>query len=286
MSPENSSKLEMRVADIPQSILDRVEDGLRHYFVPVLALSEQAAEPSLKLVGSGTLVEINGLRGILTAAHVWEATRRAANIHLPLTMGRSSFAIPRDLISPRTLRDANEPEWGPDLALLEISQPYLSTIAAHKSFLNLSQQERRLPDHPPKIEKGLWVVMGMVEEFSDVDARSAEMTVGAHVQCRAFFSLIQETHDRQGFDYLDVSAKLELPDVPSSFGGVSGGGLWQVDLSTARPGGPPSWDGKRHFRGVAFWQSDVSDARRAIRCHGPQSIFKMAWAEWGLPKDA
>jgi hypothetical protein len=275
--------LEMRMADIPQSVLDRVGNELRHYFIPLLALSEQPAEPHLKLVGSGTLVEIRGARCILTAAHVWDATKSAEHIHLPLTAARSSFTVPRDLLSAKMLWNQHRPMWGPDLALLEIPQPYLSTIAARKSFLSLPRQERRLSEYPPKTKKGLWMVMGMVEEFSHVDVYSEITTVNAHIQYRAFFSLVLRAHEHREFDYFDVSAKLALHDVPSSFGGVSGGGLWQVCLSKDISG-TISWDGERHFRGVAFWQSAVSDARRVIRCHGPRSIFETAWKEWGYSK--
>ncbi len=274
----------MGLADIPQSILDRVASQLEHFLVPIIALSERTPQPN-PMLGSGTLVEINGIYAILTAAHVWDATKRGRNLFLSLTSrGRSSFAIPRNHISPRILGDVHEPEWGPDLALLEISQPYVSTIAAHKSFLNLSRQGRRLAEHPPKVEKGFWMVMGAVEEISDIEVRSEEMMVDTAVRCRSFFSRINKTYHRQGFDYMDVSAKVELPGVPSSFGAVSGGGLWQIDLSMKKSTGILSWDGKRHFRGVAFWQSDISDGRRMIRCHGPGSIFTTAWTAWGFQK--
>lgn len=187
--------------------------------------------------------------------------------------------------SVKELWDGQIEAWGPDLALLEVAPSYVSTIKTYKSFLNLSRQKAELAKYPPNIEKGFWAITGMVEEFSNVQHHPEIKTVTANVICRAFFSTIHKAHDHKDYDYIDAGAKLELPDVPLSFGGISGGGLWQVDLSMDKSG-TISWDGKRHFRGVAFWQSKPSDGRRVIRCHGPRSVFEKAWTEWELPKSA
>ena len=203
-------------------------------------------------------------------------------IGFALTAYPSAFAIPRDAIRARILWSRENPEWGPDLALLELPGPFVARIAAHKSFLNLAQQRATLAAHPPALGR-CWAVTGMVGQFSDVQTHQAVRIVEANIQARAFFSLIQETHRRDGYDYFDAGAKVELPGAPSTFGGVSGGGLWEVGLSMTKSG-TISWDGKRHFRGVAFWQSPVSDGRRVIRCHGPQSTFESAWNSWSLPQ--
>ena len=237
----------------------------------------------MRFIGSGTLVEIQGTHHILTAAHVWHETRDGDRIGLVLTPSPSKFVIPRGTILVKQLRDRKNPEWGPDLALLQLARPDVSTIAAHKSFLNLAQEKATLAVHPSATEKGLWAVTGMVGEFSPVQRFPEVKTIEAIAQARAFFSTVQQTHQRGGYDYLDFGAKLELPGVPSSFGGMSGGGLWEVGLSMAKSG-TISWDERQHFRGVAFWQSEPFDGRRVIRCHGPRSIFESAWESWELPR--
>jgi len=237
----------------------------------------------MRFIGSGTLVEIQGTHHILTAAHVWHETRDGDQVGLVLTASPSTFVIPRGAISVKQLRDRENPEWGPDLALLQLARPVVSTIAAHKSFLNLSRQRATLGAHPSATEKGLWAVTGMVGQFSQVERFLETKTIEATAQARAFFSMVQQTHQRGEYDYLDLGAKLELPGVPSSFGGMSGGGLWEVGLAMAKSG-TISWNGRRHFRGVAFWQSEPSDGRCVIRCHGPRSIFERAWESWELPR--
>jgi hypothetical protein len=265
-------------------VLDEAGLQLQNYLVPLFVLLPQNPEPNIKFIGSGTLVEINGTHHVLTAAHVWHESRDAEQIGLVLTAYPSAFTMRRDAISAKNLWNRENPEWGPDLALLELARPFVSTIAAYKSFLNLAQQRRMLATHPPATEKGLWAVTGMVGQFSEVQRRPEARTIEANVKGRAFFSVVHQTHWRNGYDYLDLSAKLELPDVPSSFGGVSGGGLWEVGLSMTKSG-TISWNGRRNFRGVAFWQSPPCDGRRVIRCHGPRSIFERAWVSLALPQD-
>ena len=262
-------------------MLDDAGLRLLDYLVPLSVLSPRNPQPHLRLIGSGTFVEIEGTHHVLTAAHVWHETKDAEEIGFALTAYPSAFAIPRDAITVKTLWGHENPEWGPDLAILELPRPFVSTIRAHKSFLNLTQQRATLAAHPLALVR-CWAVTGMVGQFSEVQTRQAANIVEANIQARAFFSVIQQTYQRDGYDYFDAGAKVELPGAPSSFGGVSGGGLWEIGLSMTKSG-KISWDGKRYFRGVAFWQSPLSDGRRVIRCHGPKSIFERAWELWALP---
>ena len=263
-------------------MFDEVGLQLQDYLVPLYVLRSHNAEPQLRFIGSGTLVQIQATYHILTAAHVWHEARNVEQIGLVLTAYPSRFLMPREAISAKQLWKRETPEWGPDLALLELARPFVSTIAAYKSFLNLALHRAMFASHTPATEKGLWAVTGLVGQFSEVQRLPETRTIGATAQARAFFSLVQQTHWRDGYDYLDPGVKLQLSGVPLSFGGVSGGGLWEVGLSMAKSGAP-SWDGRRCFRGVAFWQSQPSDGRCVIRCHGPRSIFEKAWESWELP---
>ncbi len=271
------------IKDIPQAVLDDVMDSLKNYLVALYILLPEKPQPRPKPIGSGTFVEIKGTHYILTAAHVWHKISWAEMIGLVLTDYQSSFMVLRDAISAQELWNGKDSEWGPDLALLKLALADVATIKAHKSFLNLTQQKEALASCPPAIEKGHWAVTGMVGEFTEVQSHPGAGTVECHIRGEAFISAVQQTHERDGYDYFDLGANLNLPGVPSSFGGVSGGGLWDVRLSMAKSG-TISWDGKRYFRGVAFWETEKSGGHRMIRCHGPKSIFEKAWESWELPR--
>lgn len=227
-------------------------------------------------------MEIENTHYILTAAHVWHETKDADQIGLALTLYPSSFWIRRDAILSKDLWARGDSQWGPDLSLLKIPSPFVSTIAAHKSFLNLPQQRMSFTTSSPANGKELFAVTGMVGEFNPPQPNQDARIIEFDIQARAFFSLLHQTHERNGYDYIDISAK-DLDGVPKSFRGVSGGGLWRVCLSMSKSG-KISWDGKRHFQGLAFWESTVSNGLRVLRCHGPKSIFERAWKSWTLPE--
>ena len=273
----------IRIEDIPQGVLDDVISSLKNYLVALYVLLPEKPQPRLRLIGSGTLVKIEGTYYILTAAHVWHETRGEEKIGLVLTDHQSSFMMmPRVYICAKELWDGKVSEWGPDVALLKLATPFVSTIAARKSFLDLAQQKEAVASCPPATENTLWALTGMVGEFSNIQTHPEARAIEVSVHGRAFFSFVQQVHQHDGYDFFDLGANLQLPGVPSSFGGVSGGGLWQINLSMAKSG-TISWDEERYFRGVAFWESEKTDGHRMIRCHGPKSIFEKAWDSWALP---
>lgn len=268
--------------DIPQRVMDEVMNSLKNYLVAFYILIPQRQQSRIRMIGSGTLVELDRDHYILTAAHVWHETREADNVGLVLTDHQSSFLIPRDSLQAKEVWSGRLTEWGPDVALLKIPSPFIPTISAHKSFLNLALQKQNLRTSPLTIQNGFWAVTGMVGELSEVQDHPETGTTEGHVDGEAFFSAVQDTHEHNGFDYFDLGANLSLSGVPSSFGGVSGGGLWEIKLSMSESTNEIRWDEKRHLRGVAYWQSEGSTNHRVIRCHGPKSIYETAWESWSL----
>ena len=171
------------ITDIPMAVWDQVENSLRHYFVPILAVWKHERVSDLKLIGSGTLINIDGKGYILTAAHVWGAAAGADALHLLMMAGRAKVEIPYANISGRTVWDREGPEeWGPDLALLEIPPPQLTTIKAYKSFLNFEQQLADHSENPPKIENSFWAIYGVVGEFSKVSVDHKRRSFDAELE--------------------------------------------------------------------------------------------------------
>jgi hypothetical protein len=71
-------------------------------------------------------------------------------------------------------------------------------------------------------------------------------------------------------DFLDFTADTSLPNVPKSFGGVSGGGLWKV-LAFESPS-TGKIDSTATLERVAFFQTIIDDSHSILRCHGPETI--------------
>jgi hypothetical protein len=254
---------------------------IQHYLIPLLVGSRDNRQRPVDLAGSGTLVELASRHYILTADHVWNRAEVQdwEEIGLMLADG-APLGIERKHIVVKRLRAGSYSRWGPDLALLEIPSNLVGTIMARKSFLNLARRRSMLPSHPPQTEKTLWAVMGLVGQKSSVELLDKARTAIATIRGEAFFGVTCTAEQRREYDYLTVYAKTTLREVPSTFGGISGGGLWEVALRMK--GDSIISQGEHLFRGVAFWEEPEGPDRIAIRCHGPHSIFHTAWAQWGL----
>jgi hypothetical protein len=270
---------------IPQAALEQARQGIQAYLAPMIVISPDAPldRTPVALAGSGTFVELDGRHYVLTADHVWTGTEGWADLAIALVAEGMPLSIPRDRIVPKRLGAPPYTEWGPDLALLEIPPHFVPTIKGTKSFLSLVRRREMLRTNPPRIEKALWAVMGMVQETSGVRPREESGRVPVNIRGEAFFGVTVLEDDRDGYDYLTTHAKTTLPNVPASFKGVSGGGLWEIGLTMKKATGEISWERDHHFRGVAFWEQPKPPHDVALRCHGPRSIFEKAWAAWGLP---
>lgn len=269
--------------DIPQSALEQAREGIQAYLAPLIVISPAAPKDQtpVSLAGSGTFVELAGRHYILTADHVWTGTEGWTELAIALAAEGQPLSIPRNRLMPRRLGGPPYTEWGPDLALLEIPPHFVPT--GRKSFLNLANRRATLATRPPRLEKALWAVMGVVQEKSEVKPRTESGLVLVNIRGEAFFGVTCTADTRDGYDYLTTPAKTTLPNVPASFKGVSGGGLWEIGLNLNKATGEITWEREHHFRGVAFWEQPGPPNEIAIRCHGPMSIFEKAWAEWGLP---
>lgn len=114
----------------------------------------------------------------------------------------------------------------------------------------------------------VWMLCGAphaLGEFSETQA---------HAHGRAFQVRVESSHHRAEFDYLDVWAHWPSSTASAKFGGVSGGGLWRLQLYIEPSSGKV--DCIRTLEGVAFCQLRVVEDHGVIRCHGPESLRLLA----------
>jgi hypothetical protein len=80
--------------------------------------------------------------------------------------------------------------------------------------------------------------------------------------------------EREGYDYVDLRSRRSLePKTPTSFGGMSGSGLWR--FSIAKVSGSVLKPFDFQLAGVAFYQlPDTGDGIATVRFHGPRSIYE------------
>jgi hypothetical protein len=207
--------------------------------------------------GMGTLVRANG-PCILTAAHVWEERLRKHGTFVVLWQSdRKGRELETSFVTPRVLpRPAAWGEWGPDLALLGLSDVDAKDLENRgKVFFDL--------DRPRDTDgaSAMWTVIGAPgEEVSDT-------TAGRSMPMHLYPAGEVMDIERAGFDYVDLPARRERHGRPKSYGGISGSGLWRFGW-TPSADGTRAWDKRLSFEGVAFWE----DEKAFIRCHGRGSI--------------
>jgi hypothetical protein len=258
----------IQTRDVPQLLLDEMREKLWTY-----TASAFGVEGDRPLYG-GTVTCVTAVNQpyLLTAAHVWRVLRRGERFALSLESDRLLVPIRRDSVDVSVLAgDDGPPELGPDLALIRLPASVAFDIGNVKAFYNLDRRLAEAVATPVDHEAGLWAIIGAPAEQSTFGAREAILRI------TLFGSGVDNAVERDGFDYLDLSFNHEgRADLPRSYGGLSGSGLWQIAITMSAATGEVSWPGQASLEGVAFYQSPSVDDRGFIRCHGRKSIYVRA----------
>jgi len=250
--------------DAKSGLQDAIIRDIGKFTVALLAVFESQGGFRLELAGTGTLVAVGDSHYILTARHVWEKVLKSAraigitlkeHVHQEFLLDTRSILI----FGP----DAPEvfAEWGPDLVFLRVPPGRVGAINAYQTFYNLTRPRQT----EPGAELETWVLMGTPAVLGSFKERHADLQI-----CGFFVWGNTPRQTRGEFDYLDIGVDVSLPGMPEGFGGVSGGGLWHVLIRRSESSVGIDWCNS--LEGVAFYQSDVANGRRTIRCHGDRSI--------------
>jgi len=232
--------------------------------VALLGVTGPVRGERLAFCGSGILVRDSSSHYLLTAAHVWEdRLSHAEDIGVTVQEGIDHcFRVHRDsLAALGPVRPGTEPERGPDLVFLRLPEERVGGIEAFRSFYNLDRER-------PGIKvagAGTRLLIGAPKELGEFTETHATVCIsGLFTEVRSAPYVIGD------YDYIDLDVDLSMAGVPQNFGGVSGSGLWSVDLFESPEPGRIGWSFR--LEGVAFYQFGVVDGHRTIRCHGPRSI--------------
>jgi hypothetical protein len=235
----------------------------------------QFGTDQVHLIGSGTLINYGRLNGILTAAHVLDEIRRHDQV------GLAQF--PTRKIQPQGLRlEVSHIDWvqlgrppytrcGPDLAFLKLPSVTASALYANSSFVNFEKQSKSAFAGPPPQTAPNDAVVGAVGEWTEglFDTELARGTaIGALLNVGQAIPL----ESAGGFDLIQFRP---LPatgsELPQSYGGTSGGGLWRA--YTRNDGTGRKVLVELRLLGVAFFQLEEKDHTRDVVCHGPESLY-------------
>lgn len=246
-------------------------------------------------LGSGVLVEVDGVSGILTAEHVVfsEEFQRAQGLWtvphtysaesvLENTAHFSSTNIRRDLLRvfPETPTcQIGNGEWGPDLAFIRIPRDTnfeRSLRAVRINFYSLARDTPARLDRALDSNYSLIAIAGAPVELNR-DLSPTPTHMRGILQCPVLLAPSSEYREREGgWDYFDVPVDPELRvHVPHFFNGVSGGAVWRL-VNLFEPGAELHELRSSDYvlAGIAFWQGLDNFRVNFLRGHGPRSLYE------------
>ena len=276
----------IQITQIPNAIHQEVGRTLGDYSVAIARCRND--DPNrFGLVGSGTCVVRNGVRGILTAHHCLHACSpeitlggsSTEDLYFVLQNGRGVLVPSSELIETPLGRPAKKHGYGshgPDLTFITIPPgPRLSSFSAVNSFWSLNKDPKEVIQN---FCAGLPYItnMGYPEESHRITLR--RNVIDLDVTRMSFFGVLNprqiSSHGR--WDYVEtVCSRRYGGRLPTTFRGVSGGGIWAIKLRLKGENGIVIED--FCLVGVSFFERQIDSDQRAIKGHFIRSIYDSAW---------
>jgi hypothetical protein len=235
--------------------------------------------------GTGTFAQLGKTYGIVTAGHVLKKLKQGTIglVRFPsIEPALQNYRLNLDHTERVVLWNGKDAE-APDLAFLKIPELDASNLQAQGSvFYNLGRERNFSASKPNHRMAKAYAVVGVVGEWTEegpaMQAKGKKLIVGG------LFGAAKNRHEfKEGeTDLVEVAVDYEAgPKIPKSYGGVSGGALWELHVELDEEEKVVSVNKKLH--GVAFRQSEdhsliVSNAAPSI-----EALEKAIAAEW--PED-
>jgi len=271
-------KFDLPLSSVSDAVLESIMHSVANYTVGFLRIEKGQRGKDLSLLGSGTLVTVNGIHAILTAHHVVEILPTSGELGFVYseTLTHATFQT-EGLRYIRIDRGKIDSE-GPDLGAVILPPNIVSMLSAKKSFHNLDRNRTKLLTQPPAVADGLWIVQGFIGKLT-----KEEFDSDRRIKTVRFFELSSSGLVRNEcvigkYDYFDYPMKFSSrASQPRDYGGTSGGGLWQVRLEKKSSDGEVKPANVPILSGVAFYQEAIESDQSMLKCHGRRSVYDVAY---------
>lgn len=260
--------------DLPRTLIESVIQELASHTIAFLRVYDATTPHQADLLGSGVLVSAGDRHAILTADHVVQILPTTGRIGLFLERTSQVHTIDTGGISTIRIARGTDDSLGSDLAAIILAPHIAGAIAAKKLFFNLASRRDRMLKDAPDLRNGAWFAQGFLEERTVVAPDPVEEGLTKY-----FYNFTgvggPETVENVGdYDYFDFPVSYEARcEAPVSWGGMSGGGIWQVPLKKSN-------GNLTHLSpvlsGVMFYQHPTTETECGIRGHGRRSIYEKA----------
>jgi hypothetical protein len=246
-----------------------------------------------ELAGSGTFIKCGSTYGILTAHHVihnpHDRLRRfdfsagsSQELGLVVIDKRNhSFTIPMPLLSCVDIGIPQDEGSGPDLSVVVLPEVRARDIAVRKSFTDISvKRAERIEQCQTPV--GGWCGVGFAQCYTRPHESSTDTRRVTFIPSLTLYSQIVRNFTIDDFDYvhLNVMCPQMSEDIepPSSFAGMSGGGIWHVRVARDPKTSGVFLDVEGTIlAGVMFYQTFWENKPKELRCHAWKSIYQKVY---------
>lgn len=265
----------IHISDLQSETIYCACEGIAQFTVGLTRNVLEENTERLRLIGTGTLVTVDGLHCILTAGHVLDQLRDSDRLGLLSSFAgghrRHAFEVSHLQIH-RSARGEDE-STGPDLGLVVLPQTDIGFLLSEKSFFNIDKRRARFSDGFIEANYGFWFTLGIVGESAEsLDPIPGFIAgKGYWALCGTFGAPLEYESSEYAYLEVQVDYRTGSVELPSDFGGFSGAGVWQVPLR--RSPGSPIEPEEFVLSGVVFYQTAVEDGVRRLRCHGRKTVY-------------
>ena len=254
---------------------EQISKDISYFTIGFATLSVQGNVEDAVCAGSGTLVTVGSMHGILTAAHVLDNLPTRGQVGLVTHADDPSRFQKQTITMEHTdsivMRGKTFDQKGPDLAFLRLPQESIGWIAAKNSFYNLRKHRDDVLAGKEPTKSHVDLVTGMVHELTTKAppgkprVRLINFTA---IFCGANLSALRYLSNYE-LHYFELTNDPGFA-LPQSFEGTSGGSAWRFYV-TEKDGGIVVVE--RRLVGVPFYQALTDNGKREITCHGPKGVY-------------
>jgi len=265
------------INDIPKPVLQSALDSISTFTIGFAEIVRDHELEDVQLLGTGTLIKVGKNHGILTAQHVLKALPKEGRLGLIMSRSANRETVNISGITYIDIARGTNDQDGPDLALVLLSPSIASTIAARKNFYDLNIHREKALINPPDLQYGVWCNIGFIDEKTiEKPGEKGYTKIKVFFMQAGFGGPEKEPYSKDGFDYISLPVTYNSsPDIPINFGGISGGGVWQVQL--IRGTDNEMTIGELLLSGVVFYQEALANDRRNLICHYRKSVYNTAY---------
>jgi hypothetical protein len=228
-------------------------------------------------VGTGTLGRLGTVCGILTAGHVIKRLPTSGEVGIVLfpsiTPNIQNLTLDMNYTSNVVIWDGIDGHV-PDIGFLQIPSRIVAYIESVGCVFYNFEKTHGLSRTSPTLNLAYcYAIPGIIAEWaSDMPGKQPKTRIK---DVQGLFLAVKIVREFLENDSRLFECKIHYAadaKVPTSYGGVSGGALWQMDVELS---GTRIIGMKKRLYGVAFRQSAIVNGERLIHCQSKDTIEEL-----------